>query len=148
MEQIREANGGRLTADAVWQDGRDHVDSPLHGEFMWDVDKAAAAHWRSRARQLIEEIFVQVRITTTRLRVPAYVRDQTASPREQGYVAVTHLKSDRELSLESLEYEVRRARAALERARLVALGLELPTATVDEMLVEIERFVDGFRNAA
>lgn len=148
MEIIREAHGGRLTADDVWQDGRDNLASPLHREFTWDVDKAAEAHWRTRARQLIEECFVQVRFKTTTYRVPAYVRDQTASAREQGYVRVVEVKTDRDLSLETLEYEVRRARSALERARSVALGLELPTTTVDEMLTELEQLMCQFSQAA
>jgi hypothetical protein len=148
METLRERNGGRLTADDVWHDGRDDPESPLHAEFTWEVDKAAEAHWRTRARQLIEECYVQVRFKTTTYRVPAYVRDQTASAREQGYVSVTHLKTDRDLSLEALEYEVRRARAALERARGVAIGLELPTTTVDEMLTELEQLMQQFGQAA
>jgi hypothetical protein len=148
MESIRERDGGRLTADAVWQDGRDDVASPLHREFTWDVDKAAEAHWRMQARRLIEECYIQVRVKTTTYRAPAYVRDQTASAREQGYVKVTDLKTDRDLSLEALEYEVRRARAALERARGVAIGLDLPTATVDEMLTELEQLMQLFGQAA
>lgn len=148
METIREAHGGRLTADDVWHDGRDDPASPLHREFTWDVDKAAEAHWRVRARQLIEECYVQVRFKTTTYRVPAYVRDQTATAREQGYVRVADVKTDRELSLEALEYEVRRARAALERAHAVAIGLDLPPATVEEMLGEIERLMHDFGRAA
>lgn len=148
MELIRERNGGRLTADDVWHDGRDEPQSPLHREFIWDVDKAAEAHWRQRARQLIEECHVQVVFKTTTYRVPAYVRDQTASAKEQGYVSITSLKTERDLALESLEYEVRRARAALQRARAVALGLDLPMATVDDMLTELEQLTASFAQAA
>jgi hypothetical protein len=147
METIREAHGGRLTADDVWQDGRDDPASPLHREFTWDVAKAAEAHWRMQARRLIEECYVQVRFKTTTYRVPAYVRDQSASAREQGYMRVADVKTDRELSLESLEYEVRRARAALERAHAVAIGLDLSPDTVEEMLSEIEQLVHQFGRA-
>ena len=61
---------------------------------------------------------------------------------------VVEVKTDRDLSLETLEYEVRRARSALERARSVALGLELPTTTVDEMLTELEQLMCQFSQAA
>ena len=41
--EIEEANGGRLTPDAVVRDAK-RKDSPLHSCFEWDVKKAAAAH--------------------------------------------------------------------------------------------------------
>ena len=144
LELLRSRNNGRLTPDDVWRDGQADPASPLHSEFSWDVQKAAENHWRARARQIIEECYVQVRVNLTTFRVPTYVRDQGVSAREQGYAAVAIVKTDREISLESLEYEVRRARAALERARRVALALELPTATVDEMIGELEAMRESF----
>jgi hypothetical protein len=53
LEQIRKANGGELTAEAVVAFAKSNKKSELHGRFSWDVKTAAEAHWLHIARNII-----------------------------------------------------------------------------------------------
>lgn len=57
LERIRRANGGRLeTAEVVrWAA---EPDSPLHGCFTWDTERAAREYHLQEARQLIRAVVV------------------------------------------------------------------------------------------
>jgi hypothetical protein len=46
---------GKLTPEIVVDAARDKK-SPLHGEFDWDKDRAARAHWMHQARMLLADI--------------------------------------------------------------------------------------------
>ena len=46
---------GTLDAGSVVEDAKDPT-SPLHGEFEWDVVKAAHAHWLEQARYVMRAI--------------------------------------------------------------------------------------------
>lgn len=57
LEELKDENDGLLQPDTVWQAARD-PSSPIHDEFEWDMEKAAARHWRQRARNLMNHVAV------------------------------------------------------------------------------------------
>lgn len=122
LAQIEARNGGRLTPDMVVQDAK-RKDSPLHACFEWDVKKAAAAYWLDQARELITSVRVVVRTEHTNVSSVFYVRDPSAG-KEQGYVSVTTLRTDKEMAREALVSEFSRVADMLRRAREVAAVLE------------------------
>lgn len=122
LAQIEARNGGRLTPDMVVQDAK-RKDSPLHACFEWDVKKAAAAYWLDQARELITSVRVVVRTEHTNVSSVFYVRDPSAG-KEQGYVSVTKLRTDKDMAREALVSEFSRVADMLRRAREVAAVLE------------------------
>lgn len=124
LAKIQAQNNGRLTPDAVVDDARDPR-SPLHDQFEWDDAKAAHQYRLEQARELIRTVKCQVTVLETVIAAPHYVRDPTAAPEEQGYVAITQVRSERELARRVVHDELGRIIAAIERARAVSevLGL-------------------------
>ena len=60
LEEVREANGGTLTPQAVVEAARDNA-SPLHECFTWDDSEAAEQYRLWEARQLIRVRVVLLR---------------------------------------------------------------------------------------
>lgn len=118
------AADGVLTPRAVVKDAK-NPKSPLHSEFEWD-DSAAAERYRlAQARDLIARVHVHVETRTRHVRVPEYVRNPDADAREQGYVPVATLKTDRAKALDVLRNEAERTAALLQRTRDLAVALDL-----------------------
>jgi hypothetical protein len=144
LEQLASANGGRLTPEAVVADARS-PESPLHDYFTWDVNQAAYGFWIEQARTLITSVRIEMRTDTTSVRSVAYVRDPQAAAGQQGYVAVTRLRSDRELARDALVSEFGRVGDALRRAREIAAALDAQ-GDVDELLERVvglrQRFME------
>jgi hypothetical protein len=120
--KILEENG-RVTAEALVQAARDSA-HPLHKEFPWDDKRAAHQHRLDVARRIIASVRIVVTTTTRKVSCVGYVRDPDAVPR-QGYVSVTRLRTERESAREALGAEIARVQSILERARELAIGLEL-----------------------
>lgn len=134
IQKIADKHGGRITPDLVVADAK-NKNSPLHGEFEWDVRKAAQAHWIDQARALIASVTVIVRTTTVDVRSPAYVRDPNRSAGEQGYISVDNLRSDSDAARSALVSEFTRVGDLLRRARILARALEMED--------QVERLVRG-----
>ena len=132
LEALAAANGGRLTAEIVVQDAQQE-DSPLHGKFDWNVEQAAMKHWLSTARAIIRSVRVVVHRNKMILRAPFYVRDPEANSDEQGYVALTSVRSHEEQARIVLVSEFSRAASALRRAHEIAAVLDL-TEEVESLL--------------
>lgn len=119
-----EANGGTITEDQVIDAARP-ADSPLHGEFPWDINEAAMEHWRHTARVLIRSVRVvqgESRVLVPAKRVPLMVRN----PDDAGYVTIAKLKTNVDRAREAAVNELSHALSALRRARTVCreLGFE------------------------
>ena len=116
---------GTITPDIIIEDAKDEQ-SPLHAQFEWDTDVAAMEHWREQARAIIRTVRFEIVVENITIRPPQYIRDPSAAPGVQAYIAVDKLKRDKVLAVEALQYEMDRAEGALERAREIgiALGLE------------------------
>ena len=77
LEEIREANGGVLTAQAVVEAARPE-DHPLHQHFEWNDEKGAEKYRVQQARQLIRVvklIYVDKRGEVQKMRVFHSVSD-------------------------------------------------------------------------
>lgn len=135
LDQLSKANRGRLTPAIVIADAK-NPRSPLHGQFTWDIKKAAQQRWIEQARELIRSVRIEVRTETHFVTAPRYVHDPRAG-KESGYAELTTMRSSRDIAIETLQYELDRATAALERAQEVATALGLHG--------EIARFLNGIR---
>lgn len=122
--ELAESAGGVLRPDDVIEAAKDKK-SPLHGCFEWDKDAAAMEHWRDTARTLIRSVRVVIHNQTTTLRAPYFVRDPEADSKDQGYVALTSVRSDSEKARELLVDEFARAASSLRRAKEIAKALHM-----------------------
>jgi hypothetical protein len=129
---------GRLTPAELVADAH-RPKSPLHDLFDWDVKRAASAHWLERGREIIRAVTVIVTTERTTVRVPAYVRDPTVPPQDQGYVSVLTLRQDPEQARAALLVECQRAAATLKRARSIAAALNL-SEEIDGVLEQLTGF--------
>lgn len=136
LEKLQAANNGILTPQAVVDDAK-NPKSPLHGEFEWDVKKAAEAHWLDRAREIIRSVRVVITTEHKQVSVVGYVRDPYAESDQQGYVSVKKLSADADGSRMAAVYEFARASAAMRRAREVAAALGVDKE-VDLIVEKIE----------
>lgn len=139
-QRIRELYSayGKITPDIVIEDAKKN-DSPLHDEFEWDTHKAAMEAWRETARRLIRSVTVKVTTESKTFRTngykpPEFVRNPSATSREQSYIRVAEIKSDHEIAVSALMYEIDRINGSLVRARAlcIELGLDDEIRIVDD----------------
>jgi hypothetical protein len=136
LEKIAARHGGRLTPEAVVEDARD-PESPLHGEFNWNLEHAAYAHWLEVARRLIRSVEVRIVVHELELSAPIWIRDHDLG-REQGYLAVAVLRDDHARALREYQAACRNAVAVLKRAISVGVAAGLPIATLRRVIADIE----------
>src|SRR5690349_9243368 len=92
-----EEEHGKLTANIVVADAEKR-DSPLHSYFEWDTRKAAQRYRLMQARALIRSVRINIRTEKTVVSTVAYMRDPSAGPREQGYLSVAKIRTDRDVA--------------------------------------------------
>ena len=131
LQRIQEQHG-HLTAEVTVNEAR-NPDSPLHPHFDWDDATAAEKHRLEQARALIRSVKIQVTTDERKVSTVCYVRDPDT---DHGYVPTLSLKDDTDRAREALMSEVRRAQAAMERARDVADALGMRD-DVERMLSEL-----------
>lgn len=101
LEQIREAGGGKIKADAVVEFARDPK-TALHSKFEWDDNKASHEYRLWQARHVIS-VHVTV-VEGCRKPVPAYVSLQRDRNVEGGgYRAIADVMSDEQQRAELLQ---------------------------------------------
>lgn len=116
---------GRLRPDDVIEEARNSK-SPLHGEFTWNVNKAAMITWRSQARALISSFHITVVVHRKEYRIQEFVEAPGKAEREQGYMAFTKIKNQKELAREFFDRELGTASSYVSKTADYArvLGLE------------------------
>ena len=124
IKEISDRNGGTITPEEIVKDAK-KSSSPLHVAFLWNDKEAAHHHRLDIARKLIRTYKVEVQTTRTVITAVGYVRDPRVDSDEQGYVSVAVLRNEKDMAREALRNELRRVISALERARSVAVGLDL-----------------------
>ena len=141
IERIKhlENVNGFLTPEMVVNDAMS-PDSPLHGEFSWDKDVAAQAHWLYQARQLIRSVKVIVTTDTMTIKTVAYVRDPSKPGNEQGYLSVERIRTDKDMARDVLIDEFKRAGSALQRAQRLAI-----TFNLEDELNDLSRRINKIR---
>jgi len=130
---------GDVTADQVVADAKDKK-SPLHELFEWDKAKAAAAHWRDQARQIIGAVRLIVTNETTTVSVSGYVHVPRADG-TQGYRSVSALRANPDQARESLIYTLEVASGHLRRAFDLAgpLGMSGEIDALIDQVVGVQR---------
>lgn len=144
LEKLAAENDGRITPEMVVSDARDK-NSPLHDYFLWDTKKAAYQYWLDQARELIRSVRVEMRTETTTVTAVAYVRDPSIGHKDQGYVSVEKLRTDKDLARDALVQEFGRVGDMLRRARELAAALDAQ-GDVDDILERVtglrQRFME------
>lgn len=111
IEQLREQNGGILTADDVVMAAAD-PEHPLHRAFEWDNDLAAHNYRKATARRLLRSLVCSVTIEKQPRRdMQAFVNVQ--SPAERGYTSIVDAMGDAQMRM----YVLAEARRELRRVR-------------------------------
>ncbi len=136
---------GTLKPDLVIEAARD-PGSVLHNRFNWDVGIAAHEHWRYVARGIIRSVRVEVRTETTTVSCVAYVHNPD-SGREQGYIAVRTVRTDRDAARSVLVDEFSRAASALSRARELAVAFAL-AEDVEDIIGRVKSIRDKVQEEA
>lgn len=131
-----EQKHGKLTANIVVADAQ-AVDSPLHSYFEWDTHKAARRYRLIQARALIRSVRLNVRTEKTVVSTVAYIRDPSAAPREQGYLSVSKVRTDKDVARDALVDEFARAAAILRRARELAVAFDM-SGEVDAVVSQVD----------
>jgi hypothetical protein len=119
LEALQDSRG-RLTPERVVAAARNprHV---LHREFGWNDRQQANLHRLDRARELITKyITVTVIYRSERISVPFYVKDASAPPTTQGYVALVGPSMNRANAELTMIAEFDRCASIIGRARGIA----------------------------
>lgn len=124
-----------ITPDVVIEDAK-RKDSPLHGLFQWDKNKAALMQWRDTAREIIASVRVQITTRQITLETVTYMQDPDKAGNEQGYVRTDALARDPERARQGLIDELTRAAGYVSRCRSLALVLGLE-AEIDPLMDRI-----------
>jgi hypothetical protein len=143
---IELAQEHRLREDDVIAEARNPA-SVLHGEFEWDLSKAAYRHWVERARDLIQLVKYEVVVNNAVMVVPYYVRDPDREPSEQGYITMAKVMSERDLSRRELKIECQRALSVLHRAETFVVVLDEYNTELREALAAVTRIVTRIERA-
>ena len=133
---------GTLTAENVVDDARS-PESPLHQHFEWN-DTAAAEKYRiTQARKLISSVHVTIIEELRLIDTVAYIRDPDLGPRDQGYAAVTEIRTDAERARKAILNEIATASAYLARVRALstALGLDGAVESVEREMALLKEKV-------
>jgi len=115
---------GNITPDIIIEDAK-NPKSVLHDCFEWDLKKAAMEAWRETARRLIRSVTINITMESHSVAVPRYVRSPEVASNVQSYSDTAILKSDREMAIEAMIYEIDRLETIVDRVRRIAIALNL-----------------------
>lgn len=140
---------GELTPDNVIEEAK-KKDSPLHGEFTWDLKAAAMMTWRAQARSLISQFQITITVHRKEYKIQEFVEAPGKPEREQGYVAFTRIKDKKELAREFLNRELSIAATHVTKARDYArvLGLEARAERVVKDITSLQSDVQHLASQA
>jgi hypothetical protein len=113
-----------ITADIVIEDAK-NPDSPLHGCFEWDLEKAAMEAWRETARRLIRSVTIVTVVESHSIAVPRYVRTPDVPSNVQSYSDTTIIKTDKELVNEVIRNEINSLESCVYRVQRVCIALDV-----------------------
>jgi hypothetical protein len=139
IDHIYQATKDENLAARYMVDDARKPSSPLHDLFEWDDAVAADQQRISRARTLLRTYKIDIRTDHKVITSVAYVRNPIAAHRQQGYVHINKLRSDRELALAALRSYFGRAMGYLRSSRNLAEVLDL-VDEFDELLDNMESF--------
>ena len=124
IEKIAQQHGGIPSPEALVEAARD-PGHPLHVCFNWDDASEAHRARLSRARALIREVRVHIRVENRTITSVSYVRSPDAGPREQGYALITNITKEEKDAKSVVEMELGRVQSMIDRARGIAESLGL-----------------------
>ena len=136
LAKLEQLGGGKLKPEVVVEDAKDPK-SPYHDLFEWDDSIAGHKYRIEQARLIIKTIKVEVTVDSKTVKTVRYIRDPEAASKEQGYVSVVKLKDNKTLAWEALEMELKRAKSLMDRAKDLAVVLDMADA-VTEIIDRIE----------
>lgn len=142
LEALRKPNGA-IQADDVWRAARNpgHV---MHGEFQWDERKAAEAHWKQRARSLINMVLVVSNDEgENRQPVQAYYSLKPGNNERRAYISSETVNNDAVLRARMHEMAIRELRDFDRRFRMIIAASQPLDAAMQEVLALLESSVQA-----
>jgi NTP pyrophosphatase (non-canonical NTP hydrolase) len=121
---------GHIDPNLVVEAAKDPT-SPIHDEFVWDTDAAAAAHWVETARQLIRFVKLEVTIQRQTVIAPFYVSDPLRAPKSRRYLELSRAARDIAIAQQVMQAELERIAAAIRRAQQIAAVLGMTEELAD-----------------
>jgi len=130
---------GRVTAERLFEAAHNKK-HPLHDDFEWNKERGWREHNLDIARSIITSVRYVYTTEVKKVSSVGYVRDPDAAPNEQGYIAVSRLRTEREKAIEAMLAETTRVQSMLERARELAEVLDLQS--------ELAQILEGIETLA
>lgn len=115
LEAIQAQNNGLLRAPDVVEFAKANPESALHGQFTWDVQKAARQHWLNEARSIIR-VYVKV-LKDEAPEIRAFVSLESDRTNGGGYRTMAAVLSDQERREELMRQAVKELRGWQRRYR-------------------------------
>lgn len=143
------AASGPLTPDRVIKAAKVPT-SPLHRYFQWDIKKAALAHWRNQARDLIVSVEITTIVEDRPVSVSYFARDPSLEHGRQGYVGLDQLQANPSWARQHVQAELAAVLDRLARAEGYAaiLNLKADVALVRQSVRTLADRVSGVSVAA
>lgn len=117
---------GRVSPDICLAFAIANPESAIHAWLgsAWDDERAAHEYRLDKLRELITSVRYEVTVRRRTITTTRYVHDIALPPREQGYRAIDHV-DEAGLADATVEAEVNRVAALIERGRNIAAALDL-----------------------
>lgn len=119
LEEVRRKHKGVLRAEDTVEAARDPR-KRLHREFNWDDAECGRIHRLDQARALIASFEIEYTYQEFKFKAPAYGHDPRRGPNQQGYVALSEIRSNEEVRRDMATRELRSATFAVARAVNIA----------------------------
>ncbi len=140
-----EARDGKWVPATIVQEARD-LACPIHSRFEWDDGKAAQRDRERTASRLINQLprIQSVARDGRIVAAPLAIRDPRSSATEKAYVRTASLKSEADLSRETMLRLIQRVVNALNTCQSVAtaLGMEDSVGAVKASVASLLRELD------
>lgn len=143
IKDLAAKNGGHITPAEIVEHAK-KKNSPLHDQFDWNDKSAAYKNRLDTARELIRVCRIEFHDSTTTISsCAAFVRDPELDSKQQGYVSIEKLKSNKDLAREALVAKFSRIATELRNAHELstALGINDEVEEIEKRITGISEFI-------
>lgn len=132
---------GSVSPKKIWRNAKADPTSTCHGEFNWDLQKAAEETWTRRAAELIREVRVMITMKSVGNVSASFYTSEKKKSGETAYSPTLEIAKSTTRSRRAIQEEITRIKSAIHRAIILASVFNL-RAEFEQMLddvVDIEK---------
>lgn len=115
---------------------------PCHGDFTWDIEKAAQERWRDQARYLIRKCTFEIKVEEVTERVVRYVQSPDNQP---VFKSLPRVRSTTQVS-DVMATEIKRLHG--NAARVYGIALSKSAIVGTDTVLALERIRDAVADVA